>query len=136
EVHHAQVAAPLEVAVHVQHERDAARHPRREVPAGAAEHDDAPARHVLTAVVADALDDRVGAAVSHAEPLAGDATHIGLAAGGPSRPHGLVTWEPSSVPTVRWTWWMGRESSTDFRCSMASAHAGIIVVWSSDFSSA
>ena len=37
------------------------------------EHDHAPAGHVLAAVVADALDDRPGAGVSHREALAGQA---------------------------------------------------------------
>ena len=66
----------------VVHERDAARHAGGEVAAGRAEHHDAPAGHVLAAVVADALDDRGGAGVAHAEPLAHDATEVGLAAGG------------------------------------------------------
>src|SRR5207247_7007114 len=72
EVHHAEVRAPLEVAVHVEHVRDTTRHARGEVPAGAPEHDDAPARHVLAAVVADAFHDRVDAAVPHAEPFTGE----------------------------------------------------------------
>ena len=46
--------------------------PGGEVAAGAAEHDDAAARHVLAAVVADALDDRAGAAVADGEALARD----------------------------------------------------------------
>src|SRR2546422_10779014 len=56
------------------------RPPRREVASRAADDDHAAARHVLAAVVADALDDRVGAAVAHGEPLAGHAPHVGLAA--------------------------------------------------------
>ena len=49
---------------------------------GRAEHDHAAAGHVLAAVVADALDDRAGAAVAHGEPLAGHAAHERVAAGG------------------------------------------------------
>ena len=46
-----------------------------------AEHDHAAAGHVLAAVVADALDDRGGAGVAHAEALAHDAAQEDLAAG-------------------------------------------------------
>ena len=55
--------------------------PGAEVAPGRAEHDDAAAGHVLAAVVADALDDRSGAGVAHAEPLADDAAQEDLAAG-------------------------------------------------------
>ena len=55
--------------------------PAREVAPGRAEHDDAPAGHVLAAVVADALDDRGRAGVAHAEALADDAAEVRLAAG-------------------------------------------------------
>ena len=54
--------------------------PGGEIAAGAAEHDDAAAGHVLAAVIADAFDDRLRAAVAHGEPLAGDAAHERLAA--------------------------------------------------------
>ena len=74
-------SASCEVAVVVEHVGDAAAHAGGEVAAGPAEHDDAPAGHVLAAVVADALDDGVGAAVAHGEALAGDAAEEGLAAG-------------------------------------------------------
>ena len=40
-----------------------------------------PRRHVLAAMVADALDHRDGAAVAHREALAGQAAHVGFAAG-------------------------------------------------------
>ena len=43
-------------AVLVEHVCDAAAHPGGEVPTGRAEDDDAAARHVLAAVVADAFD--------------------------------------------------------------------------------
>ena len=63
----------------VEHERDAAGHAGREVAAGRPEHDDAAAGHVLAAVVAHALDDRVRAGVAHAEPLADAAAQEDLA---------------------------------------------------------
>ncbi len=62
-----------EVAVLVEHVGDAAAHAGGEVAPGRAEHDHAPAGHVLAAVVADALDDRAGAGVAHREALAGEA---------------------------------------------------------------
>src|SRR5690606_29562512 len=61
---------------------DAARHAGREVPPGRAEHDDAAAGHVLAAVVADALDDRVDARVADGEALAREPAEEGAAAGG------------------------------------------------------
>src|SRR5262249_50920916 len=79
DVHHAEVTAPPEIAVDVEHVRDTARHAGSEVPPGTAEYDDPAARHVLASVVADTLDDRVDPAVAHAEPLAGHAAHAGLA---------------------------------------------------------
>ena len=48
---------------------------------GPADDHDAPGRHVLAAVVADALHDRQRAAVADRKTLAGDASHVGLAAG-------------------------------------------------------
>ena len=76
----AEVAAAREVAVRVEHVGDAAAHAGGEVAAGPAEHDDAPAGHVLAAVIADALDHRERAAVADGEPLAGDAADVRLAA--------------------------------------------------------
>src|SRR3954447_10411913 len=63
----------------VEHEGQPAAHAGREVAPGRAEHDDAPARHVLAAVVADLLDDRDRARVAHPEALAGDAAEERLA---------------------------------------------------------
>ena len=57
--------------------------PGGEVAAGRAEHDDAAARHVLAAVVADALDDGARARVAHGEPLAGAAAKNALPAVAP-----------------------------------------------------
>src|SRR5262249_17795478 len=81
DVDHAEVATPPEIALDVQHVRDATGHAGAEIPPGAAEHDAPAARHGLAAVVADALDDRVNPAVAHAEPLPGHATHERFAAG-------------------------------------------------------
>ena len=73
------VAAPREAAVLVEDVGDPAAHPGREVPARAAEDDDMAAGHVLAAVVADALDDRVRARVPDGEPLAREAAEERLA---------------------------------------------------------
>ena len=64
------VAARREPVLGIEHVGDPAAHARGEVAPGGPEDDDAPARHVLAAVVADALDDRVGARVAHREALA------------------------------------------------------------------
>ena len=54
-----------------------------------AEHDDAPAGHVLAAVVADALDDGEHARVAHGEALAGEAAEE-RAAGRRAVEHGVA----------------------------------------------
>ena len=87
EIDHAVVEALPEVSVRIQHVRHAAAHPRRKIPAGPAEDDDSPAGHVLAAVIADALDHGMRAAVSHREPLAGHAPQIGFAARGAVQRH-------------------------------------------------
>ena len=69
-------------ALAVEHVGDAAAHAGGEVAAGRAEHHHHAAGHVLAAVVADALDDRVRAAVAHREALAGEAARRRLARGG------------------------------------------------------
>ena len=63
------VAALPEIAVRVPDVGDAAAHAGGEVAAGGAEDDDAAAGHVFAAVVADAFDHGVGAAVADGEPL-------------------------------------------------------------------
>src|SRR5439155_23040879 len=60
---------------------EAAGHAGREVPARLADDHHAAARHVLAAVVADALHDGMRAAVADGKTLAGHAAHVGLAAG-------------------------------------------------------
>src|SRR3954469_3708635 len=72
-VEHRRVDPAAERALLVEHEREAAAHAGGEVAPGRAEHDDAPAGHVLAAVVADALDDGIGTRVAHREALAGAA---------------------------------------------------------------
>src|SRR5690606_15051440 len=52
----------------------------REVAARRSEYDDDTTRHVLAAVVARALDDRVGTRVAHGKALAGDAAEVAFAA--------------------------------------------------------
>src|SRR6185369_3491774 len=80
EIDHAEVTPALEVTVQIENVRDAPRHAGREVPAGASQDDDPTAGHVLAGMIADALHDRVDSAVTHAEALAGNAAHVGLAA--------------------------------------------------------
>src|SRR5690606_3607273 len=63
----------------VEHVGDAAGHAGAEVPARGAQHHDAAAGHVFAAVIADGFDDRVDAAVAHAEALARHAADVGLA---------------------------------------------------------
>src|SRR3954452_13243193 len=76
------VALGLELVAGVQHVCDAARHARGEVAPGGPEHDHAAAGHVLAAVVAHALDDRLYAGVADAEALAREAAEERPAGGG------------------------------------------------------
>mmetsp|Transcript_9151 Transcript_9151/g.30124 ORF Transcript_9151/g.30124 Transcript_9151/m.30124 type:complete len:751 (-) Transcript_9151:185-2437(-) len=62
-----------EGSVLVEKVAEPARHPGADVAADFADGDDASARHVLAAVVAGALDDRLGEGVAHGEALAGAA---------------------------------------------------------------
>ena len=80
QIDHLAVAPALELAVGVEHIGNAAAHAGREVAPGPAEHHDAPAGHVLAAVIADAFDHHGRAAVADAEALAGHAAHVALAA--------------------------------------------------------
>src|SRR4029453_6734382 len=81
QVHHAHVAAATEVARLVQHEREAARHARREVASGAAAYHHPAARHVLAAVAAYPFHRREGPAIADREALARDSAEVGFAAG-------------------------------------------------------
>src|SRR5688572_8752460 len=73
EVDRSRVALRSEVLLWVPNVRDSARHAGREVAARRTENHGAAARHVLAAVIADALDDGLRAAVAHAESLGGAA---------------------------------------------------------------
>ena len=81
EADHAHVAARLEGALLVEDVRDAAAHAGGEVAAGGPEDDDAPAGHVLAAVVADALHDGGRAGVADGEALAREPAEERLARG-------------------------------------------------------
>src|SRR5262249_20082791 len=76
----AEIAPRQELAVRIPDVRDAPRHPGREVATRLAENDDAAAGHVFAAVVADSFNDRLGAAVPHAEPLGSPPTDESLTA--------------------------------------------------------
>ena len=89
EVDQLEVAAALEAPVDVVHVGDAAAHAGGEVAPGRPEHDHAAAGHVLAAVVADALDDRLGARVADREPLAGEAAEERPPGGGAVQ-HGVA----------------------------------------------
>src|SRR5690606_39592421 len=65
EVDALRIHAAREAAVEIEHVGEAAAHAGREVPPGRTEHHHAPARHVLAAVVTDALDHRLRTAVAH-----------------------------------------------------------------------
>ena len=81
ELHHLRdCSAAANRPVGVEHVGDAAAHAGGEIAPGRPEHDDAPAGHVLAAVVADAFDDRERAAVADGEALARHAAEVRLAA--------------------------------------------------------
>ena len=83
EVDHIAVAAARKDTVGIIDVGFAARHAGREITPGPADDDDAPAGHVFATVIADALDHGDCTGVAHREPLAGNATEIGLATGCP-----------------------------------------------------
>src|SRR3989449_6220072 len=80
EIHELEIAAPSESTVAVQDERHPAAHARRKVPARLAKHDDAPARHVLAAVITNPLDHRKGTAIANRETLSGHPADVSFAA--------------------------------------------------------
>ena len=65
------VAARREGAFGIVDIRDAAAHARRKISPRRPEHRHTATGHVFAAVIADAFDDRAGAAVAYAESLAG-----------------------------------------------------------------
>src|SRR5690349_1554194 len=81
ERNHRHVAAALEGAVLIEHVGDTARHPRREVAAGLAEHRYDATGHVFAAMVARALDHRDGARVADGKAFASDTAEVALAFG-------------------------------------------------------
>ena len=81
ELDHFPVHQGREGAVEIEHVGDAAAHAGREIATRLAQDHGPAAGHVLAAMIADSLDDRRGAAVADAEPLARDAAQIKLAAG-------------------------------------------------------
>src|SRR6516164_7166538 len=76
------VVAVYEIALEVEHVGEAAGEAGPEVDPGAPEHAHRPARHVLAAMIAGALDHGHGARVAYRETLAGDPGGIQLPAGG------------------------------------------------------
>src|ERR1035437_2222947 len=79
---HFLVAMRREIAGFIQHISHAAGHAGGKVAPGPAQNNHAPAGHVFATMIADALDDRIHAAVPHAEPFARHAAHERLAARG------------------------------------------------------
>src|SRR5262245_18026258 len=87
DVDHLVVHTPVERAVRVPYEREAATHSGREIAAGRAEDDRAPAGHVLASVIADAFDDRRRARVAHTEALADEPADERVPIGGAVQNH-------------------------------------------------
>src|SRR5438445_78868 len=70
----------MEVAAFIQYIGNAAGHAGSEIAPGGADDHDPAAGHVFAAMIADRFDDGVDAAVADAEPFAGHAANVGLAA--------------------------------------------------------
>src|SRR5579864_818321 len=70
-----------EIAPLIEHISDAATHPRREISAARAEHNDKAVGHVFASVVADAFHHRGRTRISNRESLAGHAVEKCFAAG-------------------------------------------------------
>src|SRR5262245_16779786 len=87
EIDHRGVAPAREPSVDIEHIRDPARHAGREVSPGDAEDDDRAAGHVLTAVVANALDHGVRAGIAHREALPRYAAEVRAAGDGAVQHH-------------------------------------------------
>ena len=79
--HRAHVAESGEGVSRVVDIGDATGHAGGEVATGRSEHDGLTARHILTGMVAHALDDHVGPRVADAETFAGGPANIGVPAG-------------------------------------------------------
>ena len=81
-LHHVHIAEVVERVLGVIDVGYTSRHTCGKVPAGLAEHHHTTACHILTAVVAGALDDGYGSRVAHTEALAYLAIDVQLARGG------------------------------------------------------
>src|SRR5204862_546488 len=79
EIDHPGVALLRQLIELVEDEHETTAHPRREISTGAPEHDDVATSHVLTTVIPDPFDHRVGTAISHREALASHAGEVGFA---------------------------------------------------------
>src|SRR5262249_9040476 len=83
QVHHLQVASLCEISVLIDDVSNAAAHASSEVSTRPAEDDNAPARHVFTAVIANAFDNSRRTAIANGEAFAGDSANECLSAGCP-----------------------------------------------------
>ncbi len=81
DVHHLLVHAAGEIAHLIENVCNASGHAGTEIPACRAEYDDVTTGHVLAAVIADRLDNRIRATVAHGETLSSHAPDVRLAAG-------------------------------------------------------
>ena len=82
EIDHGEVAAPLEIALLIQHIGDAARHAGGEIASRRPDHHHHAAGHIFAAMVAGAFDHGDGAGIAHGKALAGDAAEIAFARDG------------------------------------------------------
>src|SRR5213596_2032819 len=73
-IDHLQITTSCKIALVVDDIGNTAAHARRKVSSGLAEHDNAAARHIFAAMIADTLDDGDRATVPDRETLSGDAT--------------------------------------------------------------
>ncbi len=71
----------------IQHISHAAAHARREILPRAAQHHNAPAGHILTAMVANALHHSRSSRIAHTEPFPGHAVYESLPTGSPIQSH-------------------------------------------------
>ena len=78
---HILIQIPVEMAVLVQHIGDTAAHACRKVFAGSSKNHHPAAGHILTAVLAHALNHCIGAGIADGKPLSGHAVYKDLSAG-------------------------------------------------------
>src|SRR5687767_5028077 len=87
EINHVFVAKSLQVILRVEDVGNPTAHTRGKIPSGFAKHNNTATGHILTRVIADTLDDRADAGVSHAETLTRLAPDIGFAGCGTIKGH-------------------------------------------------